>query len=333
MAFNNCFFSFLILFSTSSILGSGSHLPDTQYHEIVCPTPRPANGESFRQISFQLARNLIVVKAYVNGKKGNFIIDTGAEALILNKKYFFGNNNNRAYAVDLSGAKVDIAESQVQFGWEIDKSVKKYAVITDLSRLEQILGGPVMGYIGYEVLRDYEVFFDFGIRQISLINIDKQGNYTDKRPAHISPIDSLRLHNNSCKPYLIANVGGRKLRFSIDTGAGRSLIRKGILRKIKDHLEWQKEVFTAGFNGEVYESKSLIISNMDISQTNWNSIEVIVAEKWQSIDSPRNELDGVLGYDFIKQRNMGINFIKKQVYFTPNYAATVPFLMASTDPR
>ena len=333
MAFNSSFLLYVLFFSSTHFIDSNFQVAKPLSYESGGSTMLATPSDAFRQIPFQLTRKLMVITAYVNGKQGNFIIDTGAEALTLNKKYFSGTKNPQAFGVDLAGSRIALEESQVQFGWDKNKSFKKYAIITDLTSIEKIIGKPIMGYIGYNILSDYEVYFNYDLKVISLITIDRKGNYIGKRPEQLIPLDSVPLKENASKPYLVAEVGGKKIRFGIDTGASRSFIRKGILRKINDQLEWQKNVLTAGFSGKVYESKRGIISRINIGQTNWNLIEVIVLNKWHSIDATINELDGMLGYDFIKQRTMGINFIKGQVYFLPNNAETDSFIIASSDHR
>ena len=71
----------------------------------------------------------MVVKAYVNGMRGSFIVDTGAETLILNEKYFTGKENNQNHAVDFNGSKVRYKETNVKFGWEADNEKTKFAYI------------------------------------------------------------------------------------------------------------------------------------------------------------------------------------------------------------
>ena len=275
-------------------------------------------GKSHRVIPFQLSRNLMVVRAHVNGKSGYFILDTGAETLILNEKYFTGSINNQSHAVDFAGSKIKIKESMVQFGWELNDTSMHYAVVIDLSSLEKVMGSPILGTIGYEVLKDYEVFFDLNRREITLSKLDDSGNYILDKPTHLNPIDSFKLYANHHKPYIIVEIAGKKLKFGIDTGAAWSLIRKGAVKKISRQFEWKESIIAAGYNGEQYESKNGIIKGMNIDKTSWNPIKVIIGDKWQAGGSPKAKLDGLLGYEFIKQRNMGINFIKGQVYFTTN---------------
>src|SRR5690606_22581505 len=54
---------------------------------IVFPKAEIINKNTAR-IPFKLIDHLIVVEAELLGKKGNFIIDTGSETLILNKVHF-----------------------------------------------------------------------------------------------------------------------------------------------------------------------------------------------------------------------------------------------------
>ena len=63
----------------------------TDYSVVLFPKAEVVNTNTTR-IPFKLVDHLIVIEAELLGQKGNFIIDTGSETLILNKSHFKGQN-------------------------------------------------------------------------------------------------------------------------------------------------------------------------------------------------------------------------------------------------
>jgi len=109
-----------------------------------------------------LVDHLIVVEAELQDNKGNFIIDTGSEALILNSVHFdnlykFNRKQNNGSGVN---AVLDQSfEKQIdEFNLNGFKFYDKVSDVINLSHIEKSKKIKILGVIGYSILKDYEIF-------------------------------------------------------------------------------------------------------------------------------------------------------------------------------
>lgn len=268
-------------------------------------------------IPFHLVKKLVVVKAIVDGKKGNFIIDTGAESMILHDKYFTGQINTGLRAADFAGSSIAFKTKKVKFKWEGNKPITCSAIVTSLSALEQILGADVMGYIGYDILKNYEVVFDYQSRNITLFELGKRGKRKSPEPFHTNASDTISLKPNGPLPYLTVHLGGQKLKMGVDSGASINLLQSRTTKKLNNHFEASGVEQTAGFNGEVTLSEQGYLRQLKIENTIWSSMKCVVSEMSELNRTVPTSLDGLLGFEFLKQYKVSINYQRNEMYVWP----------------
>ena len=138
--------------------------------------------ENTVRIPFQTVDHLIVIKALANGREGNFIIDTGSETLVLNEVHFKNYDARRYRTTSGVNSVIDKAylkklDTLLLEGFSVDNIL---ADVIDLSHIEKSKKMELFGIIGYSVLKDYEVFIDFYLKQITLFKTDAEGNRTDR---------------------------------------------------------------------------------------------------------------------------------------------------------
>ncbi|MEM1002736.1 MAG: hypothetical protein AAGH46_08810, partial [Bacteroidota bacterium] len=137
------------------------------------------------RIPFKVIDQLIVVEAELLGKSGNFIVDTGSINLILNHRHFGDRKSYSLDNLDRSGVhgSIDNVEQQILRAFQLNNiSVKSLnADIIDLSHFEDSKKIQLLGIIGYSVLKDFEVFIDLYLNQLTLTKLDKNGNRLSKK--------------------------------------------------------------------------------------------------------------------------------------------------------
>ncbi len=280
--------------------------------------------ENTTRIPFKLIDHLIVVEAKVYKKTGDFIIDTGSEGFLLNSVHFSPYNlrsGNRVGA-GINGAIDNVGESKVYtFGLEDFVIKNKNSQIIDFSHLEKSKKMQVLGIIGYEILKDYEVFIDFQLKQITLFKTDQNGNRIDKHLLLEKITDSIDIKVKKHTIVLKCSVNGEKLNFGLDTGAEINLLSKSVpkrvlkkfrpLRRIKMIGMYNKKIEVLA--GKLYDLRlkdKLHCSVMRTIVGNLNSMRHAYGMK----------LDRVLGYDFFAMRRLIINYKKKKLYFIKLYS-------------
>ena len=116
-----------------------------------------------------------MVQAEINGVAGNYLVDSGAQAIMLNKTRFtadnletfeLGHQAPKGAGGEIQGVR---AVRDLQLEWGAIRMNGLTGMVTDLTHLEESLGGiQVMGLIGYNVLEQFQVYFDYAARELSL---------------------------------------------------------------------------------------------------------------------------------------------------------------------
>ncbi len=272
------------------------------------------NDAAFLSIPFHLASNLIIVEAFVDGQKGNYIIDTGTKSMVLNSKYFSGRINSKNRAYDFSGSSMVYKERVVKFNWK-NKKIKTYpAAVVSLASLEEIIGEEIMGYIGYEILKEYEIVIDYTNRNLTLYQLGKKGKRKNSQLSHVKLLDSITLKPNGHLPYLMVHLGGQKLKLGIDSGASVNLIKTSATKKMWDHFRPNGFQSTAGFTGNESLSTHGVLHKLTIENTSWSPMKCVLKDMNDLNRTLPTSLDGLLGFEFLKQYKISINYRKNKMY-------------------
>jgi len=126
--------------------------------------------------SFELFENIIIVKAKLNGYERNFLFDSGANDLILNKRYVNNKNliesNKKFYAVNSAGILTHTLCKN--FSWNNLTIKNKIVDVISLQHLETAFNKKIHGLIGYKVFRDYALHIDYKTENINMwMDFDK----------------------------------------------------------------------------------------------------------------------------------------------------------------
>jgi len=309
-------FLILFIFLYSTILFATNNPNATQ--ELHFPKAEYI-GENTVRIPFKLVDHLIVIEAEVLNRKGNFIIDTGSQNLVLNTRHFKNTNSLPSYARH-SGISSDIDEVRIK--WLKKLLVRNFSItniksdIIDLSNIESNKKMSLYGIIGYNVLKDYEIFIDFHLKQITLSRIEKNGHKIDNLPylEEISDTINFRLKKHTI--ILTSFVNKQKLNFGLDTGAEVNLLDKSASKKIIENFKTPKKLIMIGASNKEVEVLAGKLYKVKLTDKVYcGPMRTIITNLSRMNIAYGTELDGVLGYEFIAMRRIIINYKKKQLYF------------------
>ena len=270
------------------------------------------------RIPFQIIDHLIVVKAEVSGRKGNFIVDTGAEALVLNSVHF-KNYNKRKYrtTAGVSGTIDNVYLKRLDHfflkGFSIDRVS---ADVINLSHLEKSKKTEFLGIIGHAILKDYEIFIDFYLKQITLFRTDKEGNRIDKQILLEKIADSISFNQKKHTIVIDAFINGEKVIFGMDTGAEINQLNNTVSKKVLENFKPLKRVNMIGAGGHKREVIAGKLYRVKFTNTTYAGVmRTIVTNLSEMHNAYGTHLDGILGYEFLVNRRMLINYKKKKLYF------------------
>jgi len=134
----------------------------------------PANAEV---VPIWFFSNLLLLPLEVNGKKGNFVVDTGAVTTVLSHSMAaqLGVRENTPGAkVDMGIAGVGGFEGvvlkvpDVTFKTEKNSEAFPQVVAIDLKQISKMIGTEVAGVVGYDFLSDYKLTLDYYAGEIRI---------------------------------------------------------------------------------------------------------------------------------------------------------------------
>ncbi len=258
--------------------------------------------------SFTFQRNLIFFPAKVNGKDGNFILDTGAPTLLLNSRGKTAEHQGGQLGIAAGGA-VKVANQQVtSFEMGGVKIGKRWALSLDLRAMEQRTGQQIDGYVGHDLLRGSELRIDFPNRTFQLLHPERKPLANGASPRAVFKfqyVDHL--------PVITLKVGKHKLRFAIDTGAGVNLLDERFLD-------------LAVATGQQMNIQGLDGGNKDCPVVTLNKLDELAGLGIQEVDFVGMNLDhlqepgaqplaGIIGSASLKEFLVGINYRHQRIYF------------------
>jgi predicted aspartyl protease len=138
---------------------------------------RPATPASAEVVPVWFFSNLLLLPLEVNGKKGNFVVDTGAVTTVLSHSMAA----QLGIREDTPGAKVDMGIAgvggfegvvlkvpDVTFKTEKNSEAFPQVVAIDLKQISKMIGTEVAGVVGYDFLSDYKLTLDYYAGEIRI---------------------------------------------------------------------------------------------------------------------------------------------------------------------
>lgn len=269
-------------------------------------------------IPFNLVGRLIAVEARVDTLEGTFVLDTGAERLLLNQRYFSrpSASSSQVSAVGNTGQVVDVDQRWIDT-LHLDNLFFKNVQtnVVDLSHIERKKHIRLVGILGYNVFKDFELFLDFQMQQIVLTRLNRKGFRIDRNAIWETPIDSVDFRLARHFIVLKGKVGEAQLRFGLDSGAELNLIDRRVKRKVLDNFEIVKRVRMLGAGKNTIEVVAGSLQEVEIGQQRTESMRTLLTSLSEMNVNFGTRLDGVLGYEFLSTRRTLINYKRKKLYF------------------
>ncbi|WP_298420641.1 hypothetical protein [uncultured Kordia sp.] len=287
--------------------------------EILFPEAEFLNHYTAR-IPFKVVDQLIVVEAEFLNQKGDFIIDTGSETLILNKNHFPKGQRLTKKKAKTTGITRIIDQPYERKLSEFILSTfslkNKKSDVIDLSHIEQSKKMHLLGIIGYNILKDYEIFIDLYLNQITLSKVDKHGNKYDDKVYAETITDSLDFDLKKHTIVVSGTINKRKVRFALDTGAEFNQLNKNSHRKILEQFRPMRILSLVGAGNRKIKVLAGKLYNFRMSETQGvGPMYTVVTNLRKMREAYGTSVDGVLGYEFLKYKRTIINYQKQKLYF------------------
>jgi hypothetical protein len=268
-------------------------------------------------IPFTLVGQLIMVEAKVDTVTGFFMLDTGSEKLVLNKQYFEAGENGRAIAAVGNTGRVDAVIEKRVDSLQLDQLVVRdiRAHLVDLHHIELKKNTRLIGILGHDVYQDFEVFIDFQSKVIVLTRVNKKGIRIDTLAPYEVPYDSMDFDLQHHLIIVDARVNGVRLKMIMDSGAELNLIDRKVNRRVMDKFTIIKRVNLLGVGNREVEVLAGVMNEVQCGKQYSEKMNTLLTSLDEINQSFGVNVQGVLGYEFLKKRRVLINYQKRKLYF------------------
>ena len=258
-------------------------------------------------VAFQIVDGLLVVEAQADGVKGRYLLDTGAPTLVLHQQE---NTSGDVSARGITG-EVTAAAAQIdRFEWAGQIIKKPAALSLDISHLQEDLQMPLAGLIGYDVLKNAELFADVNNGQLQLFPTRKSDLHRLYTPLAVIPFDMAE-H----LPVITIQIKGRSFRMILDTGSGANLLDHGM-------GEWLLQSGYSicgtetlqGLNGNIQRSDIFAVPQSSSGNFNMQDLRFSLSDMQTLSQHLGQQVDGILGFPFLKTGRFSINYQRKELY-------------------
>lgn len=272
-----------------------------------------ARSSAYQQLThhFELQKGLIVVEGILDGQVGRYILDTGAPCLVVNAQQSSDEQPVVTTGHGLSES-ISLTTGQARTFEFAGKSRRQLSLLAlDIAHLKQAEGPAVAGLIGAELFRDAELFLDYEQQLYALLPARKNQLHQLE-----TPLTQLDIEFEGHLPVLRLTIGDKVLRFGIDSGAGSNLIDRAALAQLP--TAWvallQQET-VRGLDKVERSADRLSIEQLQLTANQPTMEMTFLAIDFAPLRAQTGyQIDGLLGYDFLSQFRLSINYPARKLY-------------------
>lgn len=282
--------------------------------------PKPLGDWERLVLPLKRSGNLLILEATIDSITGNFIVDTGAPYLVLNRTYFRAYENGSAQKV--AGVNNDVASATrcTIPSLIIDKLnyTNIEADITNLASLENARKIPILGLLGANLFSSLCMKIDIQSNQLILYRTDETGKKMAEVDSTWSSFETdtladIRLAFKLCdnKIFMPVKVAGQSMNWILDTGAETNVVDALSKKKVLKEFTITRTIKMRGSTG----SQSAVLgtfNEINVGGTDFAMQETILTNMAEINETCSMFIDGILGYNFLSQGTFEINFVNRQ---------------------
>jgi predicted aspartyl protease len=266
-------------------------------------------------IPLKNAGRLFMIEAVVDNQSGNLIFDSGAAGVVMNLTYFrkymkmdSQNSNGITGSVNELG-RINLGKIQIS-GLSFT-SVP--AALADLGHIENKRGVKVLGLIGFEYFKEFEIVIDAVNNELQLYRLDSKGIRKSGSANSFQPDISQSIEVSKNVVFVKGKIGGKVLRFCLDTGAETNTVSNHSSRAVLNTISVDRKSNLGGAGQKSVEVLFGTMNDFEFGGHRLKNMGTIITYLDALNDAYGIEIDGMLGYDFLTQGTICINFVRRQL--------------------
>lgn len=280
------------------------------------PDPEVFFSEEHYTIPFTMAGRLILIEASIDTQVGNFILDTGAPHLVLNKSWFrnYGNQNYASAGGGITGQINEVLSAQVR-QLNIGKILYKQleADVIELSHIEKSRGIPIFGLLGVNLFKSFELYVDYQAQVVHLYALDKKGQRkkASEKPQPAKATIPFQLYNNTI--LIDGSINKVPMRYCLDTGAEVNVLHNRLPKKAMESVSINSRALLTGAGSQKIEVLKGSVPQILVGTYEVNNASVLITHLGNMSRAYNLRIDAMLGYDFLSLAPFSLNFVTKEL--------------------
>lgn len=271
--------------------------------------------------NFVKVKRMMLVEAEVDDRKGYFLVDTGADALVLNEQHFqdYESVANMGKYRDINGRKRSVEFLHIdEFRWGDLTRSDFYVQRLDFSAVERVLEVKLLGLMGYEVFRQFELAIDYDNLEIVLNRLDEEGTpYTEVYPS--TPAYTMDFILNEHLATLEVDFGGEEeVEIGLDSGSTINILDRKWRNDLKEASHRKNRIRFMGANASRKTRDYYTIDQLEIEEQFAIRYWKAAVGKLSHFEDIDIHLDGILGINFFQVGRVAINYEQQQIRVWPN---------------
>ncbi|MCK9618305.1 MAG: pepsin/retropepsin-like aspartic protease family protein [Lentimicrobiaceae bacterium] len=288
--------------------------PAQLHFNTISYDPSPSGNFLTLTIPMKHAGRLLLIEANIDGQTGNLVFDTGATDLVLNKTYFRDymaiSNENAGGITGAAGEVNRTIVGKVQISDLFYENVN--ASIANLAHIENRKGIKILGLLGLNMIKKFEMLIDLQKGKLRLTRLDKKGNsMVENQALHFDLVHKIKETNNIM--LINANVSGKTLNFCLDTGAESNVLNSYAPKKVFNSVSIIRRSNLSGAGSQNSEVLLGVMKDFSIGNKKISGMQTIITNLSALSDVYGIQIDGMLGYDFFEKGVFCINLAKKEM--------------------
>lgn len=273
--------------------------------------PSKTNTRERMEIPFTVYNGIIYVQAILNGKEGTFILDSGAPDLILNSdaENIEYNSSYKSEASGVGGKVKKAGSAHIKsFYWNGITLSEGNVLSVSMSHLTK---KKILGLIGYNVFNDYALTFDYKNHKIfGQLN----PSLAQEKELNGELLATISFEMYKHIPVFPMEVNGKMYNMGLDSGAAANVLYEKYVPELKESIIRYKESDLTGIGGRTKAKKGRI-KRLKVGDVSYEKLGFIFENDMLNGLNQKStvKIDGLLGYEFLKQYLTTVDFKAKEV--------------------
>ena len=277
------------------------------------------NDQKYFTVPFKRVGKLISVEVKLNGIVRTFLVDNGSPKLVLNSAHIEKDPTNETREISnlqgaggsISNVNIDSIQS-LEFGG-ITMNAQKVLTM-DLSHLEKKKKTTFYGLIGYEMIKDYDLLFDYKNKTLTFIKADATEEFL-KNNFQLKKQIEVPIEMGAHIPVIVGYINGKKYSLGLDCGSESSLFDIKLKDELKANFSKLETDSLLGANKNIVETLSGKLNSLKIGGVNFKKTKTIFSSISHLNDAYKIKLDGIIGYAILSNQPTLISYVNKKVVF------------------